>query len=174
MSENIGNSDTSLPVNKTQLMSHIRDEWNALDQLISRLTADQLNQRGSGPWSIKDNLAHLASWEEFMVLHYLHKQPAYQAMQIEEDTFKQLDETNINKILFQRHRMRSPDEVLTFFRNTHQWVLDTLEKMPFSELMKPLDTNDPEARPVLLWVIGNTYDHYAEHRVNIEKILAQG
>jgi len=31
--------------------------------------------------------------------------------------------------------------------------------------------DDPEKRPLLLWVIGDTSDHFAEHRAVIERML---
>ena len=173
MSENGENTGTNLPKSKAQLMARIQNVWNALDQMVSQLTEDQLNLRGGGTWSIKDNLAHLASWEEFMILCYLQKHPAYQAMQIDEEAFRQMDEDATNEVLFQRHRGQSSTDVLKFYRDTHHKVLDTLDKMTFDELMKPYNANDPKARPVILWVIGNTYDHYQEHQVNIKKILSR-
>jgi hypothetical protein len=38
--------------------------------------------------------------------------------------------------------------------------------------MKPL-FEDPQARPLIGWVIGNTYEHYLEHRNSIETLIAQ-
>jgi hypothetical protein len=43
--------------------------------------------------------------------------------------------------------------------------------MSFEDLMKPRRADDPEKRPLLLWVIGDTSDHFAEHRETIGKML---
>ena len=43
--------------------------------------------------------------------------------------------------------------------------------MPFADLMRPVYPDDP--RPVLAWVVGNTYEHYREHRLNIQAQLAR-
>jgi hypothetical protein len=173
MAENSGNSLSLLPKDKADLLGRIQNEWEALDRLVSRLSEDQLNVRDSGGWSTKDNLAHLASWEQFMILCYLQKRPAYQSIQIDEKTFKKLDENGINEILFRRNKDQSAAEVLKLFRDSHQQVLAYLEKIPFEELMKALDKDDPEAKPVILWVIGDTYDHYSEHQANIRKLIQQ-
>jgi hypothetical protein len=37
--------------------------------------------------------------------------------------------------------------------------------------MKPLRADDPEKRPVISWVIGNTSEHFLEHRKVIERKL---
>ncbi len=39
---------------------------------------------------------------------------------------------------------------------TYAEVVETLKKTPFADLMKPYRDNDPEKRPVLLSVLGNT------------------
>jgi hypothetical protein len=43
--------------------------------------------------------------------------------------------------------------------------------MPFADLMRPIRPHDP--RPVLAWVAGNTYEHYQEHRLAIQAMLAR-
>jgi hypothetical protein len=37
--------------------------------------------------------------------------------------------------------------------------------------MKPRYVDDPDKQPLLNWVLGNTSEHFAEHRENIEKAL---
>jgi hypothetical protein len=55
---------------------------------------------------------------------------------------------------------------------THNQVLDALGPMTFADLMQPRFADDPEARPLINWVIGNTYDHYQEHRQTIQDGLS--
>jgi hypothetical protein len=128
-----------------------------------------LNAAGPGEWSIKDNLAHLAAWERFMRLHYLGGQPAHEAMGIEQATFQRLDEDGINAVLHERNRQRPPAEVLAELLQTHRETLAALEGMSYAELMRQRFPDDPQARPVVAWVIGNTYEHYREHRAIIER-----
>ena len=45
------------------------------------------------------------------------------------------------------------------------------EGKTFPELMRSRFADDPEKRPLLDWVIGNTYDHYQEHRRTIQAEL---
>jgi hypothetical protein len=167
------NDLSPLPKDKAALLRSIQNEWEPLDQLVSQLSEEQLNVRDSGGWSTKDNLAHLASWEQFMLLCYLQKQPAYEAIQIDQETFAQLDESGINDVIFRRNKDRSTAEILKMFRDSHHQVMAYLETAPFQELMAPLKKDDPEGRPVILWIIGNTYDHYSEHQANIQKLIQQ-
>jgi uncharacterized protein (TIGR03083 family) len=159
-----------LPKNMTELMLRIQREWTALQRAIDGLSEAQMSVPDAGGWSIKDNLAHLTAWENFMRQHYLHHLPPHEVMGIDEETFKQADETGLNAIIFQRNQARSLADVLTELRRSHEQVLADLDQMSFADLMKPRDADDPEQRPLMGWVTGNTYEHYLEHRTTIEKV----
>jgi hypothetical protein len=77
----------------------------------------------------------------------------------------------INPILFERNRNRSTEDVLDKLRRVYADVMKKLDAMSFEELLKPRHADDPERRPVLLWVLGDTTEHFAEHRATIEKML---
>jgi hypothetical protein len=162
------NAQASLPQDSADLLARIQSEWTALNQAIAELNDEQMNTPDAGGWSVKDNLAHLAAWEQFMLQHYLQGHPAHEAMQVDEATWKTLDENGINAILHKRNQARPVSEVLADRRRSHEQVVATLERMPFADLMKPLYPDDPKARPLIGWVIGNTYEHYQEHRATIE------
>jgi hypothetical protein len=162
-----------MPRNKTELMTRIHHEWHALQQAIAQLNPAQMNELDPGGWSIKDNLAHLTVWETVMRLSHLQNRPTYETLQIDRQTFEQLDEDELNQVLFQRHHTRSVADVLAELERTHAQVLTDLEQLSYNELMQPRYPDDPEARPLLGWVIGNTYEHYQEHRITIQKFIEQ-
>jgi propanediol dehydratase large subunit len=124
-----------------------------------------------GGWSPKDNLAHLAAWMHFMHEAHLNKKPAHEVMGMDAATLAELDEDGENAILFERNRKRTTAEVLAWLDSTYAKVVETLKKTPFAVLMKPIRDNDPEKRPVILSVLGNTSEHFAEHRRTIERKL---
>ena len=165
----MGAVDPSLPHNKKDLMKRIEREWSALMRAIGSVTPEQMSAPMAGGWSIKDNLAHLAAWEQFLVHHHIQGQPPHQVMQIDIETFKRLDETGINAMIRKVNRFRPAADVLANLRRSHDEVLRTLEAMSFDDLMKPRYSDDPEKRPLIGWVVGNTYEHYNEHRGNIER-----
>lgn len=161
-------SETSqLPETKAELLAWIDREWSSLRQIIDGLTEGELQVRDAGGWSIKDNLAHLAAWEQFMVGHYLEGQPAAVAMGIDEATMAGDDEDDINEMIFQRSQRRSVADVLADSDRIHVATVAALEATPWEDLMRPVTPDDPQARPLLLWVAGNTFDHYAEHAPRI-------
>lgn len=143
-------------------------------QMSAELSDEQMSVPDAGGWSIKDNLAHLTAWEQFMLRHYIQKHPAHEAMQVDAATMEQADEDGLNAIIFERNRKRPVADVLADLRRSHQQVVATLEQMSFDEMMQPLRADDPEKRPLIGWIIGNTYDHYREHGRAIQALLPQG
>jgi hypothetical protein len=159
-----GETNLSTPQNKTDLMERIQREWSALLRTVEKLSDEQMTTPDAGGWSPKDNLAHLTAWEQFMLRYHLQGQPPHQVIQVDEATFERLDTDGLNAILFERNRHRSAEDVLGDLHRSHAQVLAALEHMTIADLMRPRFSDDPETRPVINEVIGNTYEHYQEHR----------
>jgi len=77
----------------------------------------------------------------------------------------------INPVLFERNKDRSTDDVLNHVKQVYEKLVAKLDAMPFEDLLRPRHAEDPEKRPVLIWVLGDTTEHFAEHRETIEKML---
>jgi hypothetical protein len=163
----------SSPRDMADLLLRIEQGWLALQLVIAPLNEAQMNLPGAGGWSIKDNLAHLTAWEQFMLQCYLQGRPAHEVVQVDEATWKTLNEDSQNDLLYRRNRDRPAKDVLADLLHSHEQVVATLKQMSFADLMKPHYPNDPQARPLVGWVIGNTYEHYQEHRVSIEALVKQ-
>ena len=164
-------ADRILPKSLDELLTDIEREWQALMQVVDRLTPEQMTTPDPGGWSPKDNLAHLSAWMDFTLKSYLGDMPAYLALGIEEQKLKGMSEDEENAIIFERNRARPTDEVISELKSTYQETVNTLKRMGFSNLMKPLKDDNPQQRPVIEWVIGNTSEHFAEHCVIIEHVL---
>ena len=55
-------------------------------------------------------------------------------------------------------------------------MLDALAPLSDEDLQRPYSDFDPAAtqgadRPIIGWIVGDTYDHYDEHRGWIEELL---
>ncbi|MGA2819111.1 MAG: ClbS/DfsB family four-helix bundle protein [Anaerolineales bacterium] len=161
----------SPPKDKVELMARVGREWKELMEAISGLSERKMTVAGKGRWSIKDNLAHLAAWERFLQMHILRNLPAHEVMGIDEAGFHALDENGINAILYQRNKDRPVDQVLAELHDTHRQVVEDLGRMSFEEMMSPRAT-DPQHRPLMGWITGNTYEHYREHRESIERMAS--
>jgi hypothetical protein len=160
-----------IPENKQELMHAIKREWGLLMDVVARLDRQQMTTPDAGGWSPKDNLAHLSEWMNSLMGYHMDKRPPHEVMRIPEEAAKGWDMEVINPILFERNKDRSVEDVLSELRRVYDTLLTKLEAMSFDELMTPRHPEDPEKRPLLLWVIGDTSDHFAEHRATIEKML---
>ena len=160
-----------IPGNKTDLMAAIEQEWNLLMAVVELLTEDQMNAPDAGGWSPRDNIAHLTDWMKILMDHHMYKRPAHEVLNVSEAIAEDWDMEVINPILLERSRARSTREILNESKTVYQQLAAKLENMAFEELMKPRHADDPEKHPLLLWILGDTTEHFAEHRLTIEKSL---
>lgn len=161
-----------IPGSKAELISAIKREWNALMNVVAKLeAANKMTTPDEGGWSPKDNLAHLTEWMNSVMGYHMDKRPPHEVMRIPEEAARGWDMEVINPILFARNKDRSLDEVKSELKQTYEKVVAKLDAMSFEDLMKPRHADDPEKRPLLLWVIGDTSGHFAEHRETLEKML---
>ena len=161
-----------IPENKNELMSAIRREWKSLMDVVDKLTqANKMTTLDEGGWSPKDNLAHLSEWMNSLMGHHMDRHPAHEVMRIPEEAANGWDMEVINPILFARNKDRSLEDVLEELRRTYDSLVVKLDTTPFEDLMKPRHADDPEKHPLLIWVLGDTTDHFAEHRETIKKML---
>lgn len=161
----------NLPESMPELLSLIEAEWKHLWRIVDQLTPEQLATPDAGGWSPKDNLAHLSEWMKALMGYHMDRRPAHEVMDLPIEITKDWDMDVINPALFARNRDRSAEDVLAELKNVYAGLTLKLRSMPFEELMKPRHADDPERQPVLAWVLGDTADHFAEHRQTIEKLL---
>ena len=161
-----------IPGSKQELMSAIRREWKHLMDTVDKLTqAGKMVTPDEGGWSPKDNLAHLSEWMNALMGYHMDRRPSHEVMRLTEQQTEGWDMDVINPVLFERNKDRSTEDVLDELKRTYETLLAKLEATTFEDLMQPRHANDPEKRPLLLWVLGDTTEHFAEHRDTIEKML---
>jgi hypothetical protein len=165
--------ETTPPTNTAELLDEIEREWSALMRVVDRLTPAQMTTPDAGGWSPKDNLAHLTEWMKILLGYHMNKLPPHQVVDVAPEVTKDWDMDVINQVLFERNRRRPFAEVLKELKQVHAEVVARLKATPFEELLQPRYVDDPEKQPLLNWVLGNTSGHFAEHRANIEKVLAE-
>jgi len=160
-----------VPGNKHELLAVIAHEWGLLMDVVSKLDESQMTISDEGGWSPKDNLAHLGEWMKIMLEHHIDRRPAHEVVGVSEDVTKDWDMEIINPVLFERNKDRSTDEIVAWLKKVYEEAIRRLDAIEFVELLAPRYDEDPEKRPLLLWVIGDTSEHFAEHRAVIEKML---
>lgn len=162
-----------IPGSKKELMSAIEREWKLLLEVAGKLTDKQMSAPDAGGWSPKDNLAHLAEWMNILMGYHMDKHPAHEVMGVAEEVTKGWDMEVINPVLFERNKNRPREEVLNGLKQAYRSLIAKLESASFEDLLKPRHTDDPEKRPLLLWVLGDTTEHFLQHRETIEKAIKE-
>lgn len=158
-----------VPKDKAELMSEIEREWKLLINVAEKLTDKQMMTPDEGGWSPKDNLAHLSEWMNALMGYHLDRRPRHEAMRLPEEVVEAWDFEVINPALFERNRNRSRQDVVDEFKKVYVILFAKLDGMSWDDLLKPRHADDPEKRPVLMWVLGDTTEHFLEHRETIEK-----
>jgi hypothetical protein len=154
----------------------IEDGWRKLQSLVESLGRDGLEMKGSGRWAVKDHLVHIAAWE-LSLLGLLDGEDRRTAMGVPgapEDT------DAINDAVWLAHRDEDVDQALAFSRDAHERLMGRLSGLSDADLRRSYNhyqLNDPrdpgDDRPVIEWVAGNTYEHYAEHIGYIDQIVRE-
>jgi hypothetical protein len=161
-----------IPESKEELMSAIKREWDALMNIAAKLEqGNKMTTADEGGWSPKDNLAHLAEWMNALMGYHMDRRPPHEVMALPEEVTKDWDFEVINPVLFERNRERTVEDVLDQLQQVYGELVDKLEATPFEDLLKPRHADDPEKRPLLMWILGDTTEHFLEHRETIEKML---
>jgi hypothetical protein len=160
-----------VPGSKAELMSAIRREWKLLMDVVDKLDEHKMTALDEGGWSPKDNLAHLSEWMNSLMGYHIDKRPAEEVMRLTPEQTEGWDMEIINPVLFERNKDRSIQDVLDELKQTYEKLLAKLDSMSFEDLLKPHHADDPEKRPLLMWVLGDTTEHFEEHRDTIEKML---
>ena len=160
------------PQNKNELLKAITHEWDLLMKVAESLTDEQMTTPDSGGWSPKDNLAHLTEWMKILMSYHLDRRPAHKVLHVSAEVTKDWSMDIINPVLFARNKDRTRAEVMRDLKRTYNKLFAKLKATPFSDLMKPRHADDPRKRPMLLWVLGNTTEHFKEHRQIIQRGLS--
>ena len=160
-----------VPGSKDELMSAIRREWKLLMKVVEKLDEQKMTSLDEGGWSPKDNLAHLSEWMNSLMGYHIDKRPTEEVMRLTPEQTKDWDMEVINPVLYERNKDRSIKDVMDELKQTYEKLLAKLNAMSFEDLLAPRHPNDPEKRPLLMWVLGDTSEHFAEHREVIERML---
>lgn len=149
-----------------QETDRIERGWRELEELVESLGPAGLEKKGDGQWAVKDHLVHIAAWE-LSLLGLLDGHDRLAAMGVPGAA----DDTDaINEAVWLLHRHETPEQALAFSRSSHEALMRRMRAMSDADLRRsynhyqPNDPRDPgDDRPVVEWVAGNTYEHYAEH-----------
>jgi hypothetical protein len=165
-------SAAPIPDSLADLLARIQREWQALQATVAGASQAELLRPGPEAWSPKDHLAHLAICLDILEKHYLDGQPYAEATGIVLSSLgRALPVDEENDIFFKRYQNLPLAEVRAWLERSHADTLAHLQRMSFTDLLRPDDPDDPDTRPLILEVMGNTNKHYHEHNRIIQSLL---
>jgi len=157
-----------------ELLARIEAGWDEFNAFINTLTPDQLTQLiDAAGWTVKDHIIHLAMWEDG-VWAMLDKQSRREYMNIDREIWKSGDFDRINAVIQQRYKDMPLEEVFSTFQKIHQRLIEKIQSLSDEDLMRPYRYFQPgssQDQPVIGWIVGNTFEHYAEHTPWIAAIV---
>ncbi|MFZ0548593.1 MAG: ClbS/DfsB family four-helix bundle protein [Candidatus Promineifilaceae bacterium] len=170
-----------LPKTKAELLERMAVAYDAAEALIAAYDEAALTKSLSeSGWSAKDYIAHVRDWENGLVA-ILQKKVRHEEMGLDPALIAAGDYDAENDVLYQKHKNRPLSDVLADFRATHQALLDMLAKLDDEDLQKPYTYYQPNVeeiiagddvnQPVMGWLAGDTYSHYAEHVLDVGRLL---
>jgi hypothetical protein len=158
-------------MNKAHMLTLVQEGQVHFASILARLTEAQMTDvKLHGAWTVKDVLAHIQYWEQF-VLTLLRAAAEGQPPDMPHFTEEQVD--RLNGDVFARNCARALSDVRADFRQTQEQLLAALQALP----------DDPNDQRWALWrdreqpwmlIANNTYEHYEEHLVPILALLDRG
>ncbi|MFZ0546758.1 MAG: ClbS/DfsB family four-helix bundle protein [Candidatus Promineifilaceae bacterium] len=166
------------PKTKAELLERMAVTYDAAESLIAAYDEAAFNRPLTEEgWSAKNFIGHLMDWERGMVA-LLQKKDRFLEMGLtKEETAADIDV--INDALYRQHKDRPFNDLLAAFRETHQELLAVLADLNDEDLQMPYGHYQPQAEgdfinnPVMGWLAGNTYGHYAEHIGDLGRLLQE-
>jgi hypothetical protein len=156
-------------ITKTALLNNIQSGYNQFEALLAPLSEEQMTiPVVNGPWSIKDNIAHLDAWQDYL----LNQLQGVIEGEKPPEFMPGLSEDEINEGFYQQNKDRPLAEVVADFRLSYQRILAAVQNISEEALNAPFPwRNNSNAA----WgsIAGNTYEHYEEHGTIIRRWLGQ-
>jgi hypothetical protein len=156
----------SVDMTVESLLESMQKGWNEFHTYLQTLTPEQMTRsKDHAGWTVKDHIMHLVVWED-SINALLRKQSRAEEMGLDREIWQSGDYDHMNALIQQQHQHMSLDDVLRAFHMVHEDLVDLIQTLSDEDLKRPYRWYQPDTpvdRPVIDWIIQNTYEHYAEH-----------
>jgi len=158
------------PKNKAALVDVINKERHNLESLIAGLTDSLKVLPGvEGDWSIKDIMAHIATWEQ---LAYDRIHTALTDEPIKFPVIKGDDDLDrFNAEIYEKNKSLPLDKIQAEFQESHQVLLKLIDSLEEDFIPQKLLLDWSGNLTVQVLISSNTHWHYIEHMESIVKFL---
>lgn len=156
------------PPDASQLLERIQKAWQAWSALLDKIDTAQMTQPGvAGDWSIKDVIVHI-TWHEGEMVDLI------EAHALVGSELWNLPTDERNAAIYELLQDQPLDQVLAESAQVHQQLLEALLSLSDQDLVDPgsFAGMPPDWQPWLI-IAQNTYEHYQDHMLDLEKWTSQ-
>jgi hypothetical protein len=122
------------PTSKAQLFHDMEVERQRLEKSLTALSDEDMMQPGAcGDWAIKDVLTHLFDWEQ-RVLGWYEAGLRGELPHLPAPGFNWGQLPLLNQQVYEKHRNRALDDVLTEFDRSYRHIRQVIDEMPEEEM----------------------------------------
>ena len=167
--------ETPPPSTVADLLRDIDAAWNELHGAIAQLTDTQMTgPTDAAGWTVKDHLAHLAAWENSVLVILRDRRPQHEGLGVDKAIWDAEDIDATNEAVRQDNAAAPLDEVRTRLETVHAQLVETITGMTDDELQLPVEhwVREGGDFPIVHKITGNTSEHYPEHREWMLAIVA--
>ena len=161
-------------LSKAELLANIERGWNDLQSYLAALSYEQVTiPTDPAGWTAKDHLAHLAVWED-NINALLEKTPSWEYMGVDRDLWESWDWDKQNAVIQQRYKDISLRDLQNMFFGIHERLIEKIKSLSDADLQRPYKDYQPDSttdQPIIHSMLGDTYEHYAEHKDYINVIV---
>jgi hypothetical protein len=162
------NEENTKPLmGKDALLRRIQGAFEAVVQTLDQLDDLALMEAvGSGGWTVKDSLAHIAAWERILLEFHLTGTPFDVVTGLRGAEYRVTSYEKINTHLNARYKDLSPAEVRQLVLGTHDELMAVLEEFPEDDLYQPhpkLSVGEAAGLNWIDYIAANTFEHFEEH-----------
>lgn len=157
-----------------ELLHRIETGWNTFYAYLDTLSEAQFTgPKDAAGWTAKDHLSHIAFWEDTLNA-LLERTPRWERLGIDKALWDTGDVDKFNAVMQAREKDVPLAEVRRKHRDVHQRLLANLAALSDADLGRPIrefqaaSTSD---RPILLPLMGDTFEAYEEHTPWIRAIV---
>ena len=161
---------------KADLIERANEAWATLEQALAGADEAALTATGSDSWSVKDHLAHIESWERYLLAGLERRSPAA-AVGTDPATLGSTDGDVLNDLLIEPTKAQPLSRVLADLRGTHERLLAVVAALPEDDLDRLAADYQPEELAgdqdsVARWIDHICDEHLRDHVAWIGQLTA--
>ncbi len=160
-------------MNKEEVLEKIKAERNNLYDLIHSLTDEQICEPSlPNGWSVKDVMMHIAEWEHRCAM-WINAGLCQNTPHVPQEGYTWDDIDRLNADTYEDYKEMSLEGAQNYSRAVYLHFYEQLENLSEEEMTEPAHFSWTEKESLVPFIAANTYDHYREHRKQIQEWLPQ-